>query len=73
MAAMTLYFTIVSVLFIATVLMQQKNSSLGSMMGSDAGDELVQTRRGSAQFLHMASIVLAIALLGGGLYAMYLG
>ncbi|MCF7846684.1 MAG: preprotein translocase subunit SecG [Candidatus Gracilibacteria bacterium] len=67
------FFTLVSILFIAVVLLQQKNSSLGSLMGADAGDEMVQTRRGAEKFLHRATILLAILFLGGGLWAMFVG
>ncbi len=63
-------YIIVCVLFIAVVLLQQKNSSLGSMMGGGSGDEIVQTRRGAEKFLHRATVVLAVAILLGGLYAM---
>lgn len=65
-----IYFAIVSVLLIACVLLQQKNSSLGSLMGQDAGDEIAQTRRGSEMFLHRASIFLGILFLCGGIFAM---
>jgi len=63
-------YIIICVLFIAVVLMQQKNSSLGSMMGGGMGDEIAQTRRGADQFLHRASIVLSVLMIVGGLYAM---
>ena len=67
---MKILFAIVCVLFILTVLVQQKNSSLGSMMGGDAGEEIAQTRRGAEKFLHRLSIVLSGFLLGGGVYFM---
>jgi protein translocase SecG subunit len=63
-------YAIVAVLFIVSVIMQQKNSSLGSFMGQDAGDEMVQTRRGAELVLHRASILLAVLLLGGAIYSM---
>jgi len=66
-----IFFALVSVLFIITVVLQQKNSGLGSMMGQDAGDEIVQTRRGAEVFLHRASIVLAVLFFGGGIVAMF--
>ncbi len=66
-----IYFIIVAILFIFAVLLQQKNSTLGSMMGGGAGDEIAQTRRGADKFLHRATIVLAILLFGGGIFVMF--
>jgi len=65
-----IFFLTVTVLFIAVVLVQQKNSTLGSMMGGDGGDEMVQTRRGAEKFLHRMTILLAILWICGGLYSM---
>ncbi|MCF7905642.1 preprotein translocase subunit SecG [Candidatus Gracilibacteria bacterium] len=64
-------YIVLTFLFIALVLLQQKNATLGSMMGGDAGDEMAQTRRGAEKLLHQATIVLAILFLVGGLYAMF--
>ena len=66
------FFAIVSILLVGVILLQQKNSSLGSMMGGDAGDEMAQTRRGADKFLHILTIALAVLFVGGGLYAMFL-
>jgi len=63
-------YIIACVLFITVVLLQQKNSGLGSMMGGGSGDEIAQTRRGADKFLHRASVALAVLILVGGLYAM---
>ncbi len=63
---------VIAILFIVVVLVQQKNSNLGSMMGGDAGEEMVQTRRGVDKILHRLTIILAILLLGGGIYMMFL-
>jgi protein translocase SecG subunit len=68
---MQFYFIAVALLFITVVLLQQKNSNLGSMMGADSGDEIVQTRRGADRFLHRATVVLAVLFLGGGIYVMW--
>ncbi len=65
-----IFFLTVTVLFIIVVLIQQKNSTLGSMMGGDGGDEMVQTRRGAEKFLHQLTIILAILWIGGGLCSM---
>ena len=66
-----IFFTIVSVLLVLVILLQQKSSSLGSMMGADSGDEMVQTRRGADRFLHLATIALALAFAGGGLAVLF--
>ena len=65
-----IFFTVVSVLLIVVILLQQKSSSLGSMMGGDAGEEMVQTRRGADKFLFRATLALAILFVGAGIYAM---
>ena len=66
-----LFFGIVSVLLVAVILIQQKNSTLGSMMGGDAGDEIAQTRRGADKFFHRMTIILGVLFVGGGLYSMF--
>jgi protein translocase SecG subunit len=65
-----IFYIIVTILFIVVVILQQKNATLGSMMGGDAGDDMVQTRRGGERFLHQMTIVLAVIFILGGLYAM---
>lgn len=65
-------YAIIAILFIVSVIIQQKNSSLGSFMGQDAGDEMAQTRRGAELFLHRSSIGLAVLLLAGGVYSMFM-
>jgi len=67
-----IFYIIITILFIVVVILQQKNATLGSMMGGDAGDDMVQTRRGGERFLHQATIVLAVIFIVGGLYAMLL-
>jgi len=68
---MKIFFLVVPILFILCVLLQQKNSTLGSMMGGSAGDEIAQTRRGADKFLHFTTIFLAALFLGGGIYKMF--
>lgn len=63
-------FMAISIMLVGVVLLQQKSSSLGSMMGADSGDEMVQTRRGADKFLHQATIILALLFALGGIYAM---
>lgn len=63
----TVIYSILAFLLITVILLQQKNSSLGSMMGSDAGDEMAQTRRGTDKFLHNATIVLSLLFALGGI------
>ncbi|PID70710.1 preprotein translocase subunit SecG [bacterium DOLZORAL124_38_8] len=60
----------ICVLFLVSVLLQQKNAGLGSLMGQESGDEVAQTRRGAEVFLHRASIVLAVLFIGIGLLVM---
>lgn len=64
-------FAVISVLLILVVLLQQKSSSLGSMMGQDAGEKLAQTRRGADKYLFQATILLASLFVAGGLYKMF--
>lgn len=63
-------FAAISVTLIALVLIQQKSSSLGSMMGADSGDEMVQTRRGADKVLHQATVIVALIFALAGIYAM---
>jgi protein translocase SecG subunit len=49
---------VLSVLLIATVLVQQQGSSLGGAFGG--GSAVYRTRRGAERFLFRATIVLAI-------------
>lgn len=58
-------------LFIILVLLQQKSAGLGSMSGSDAGDEIEKTRRGSDKVMHQLTIATAIIFLGLCVYYMY--
>jgi len=67
-----IFYIILTCLFIGVILLQQKNATLGSMMGGDAGDDMVQTRRGADKVLHQITIALAILFLAGGLYAMWI-
>lgn len=71
--AFKIFFAIISVLLITVILLQQKSSALGSMMGGDSGDEMVQTRRGADKFLHRATIVLALLFAGAAVYSMFAG
>ena len=70
MEPIRIIFTAIAVILIILILIQQKNSSLGSMMGQDAGDEMVQTRRGSDKILHTTTIALAVVFAGLGLWMM---
>lgn len=65
------FFIAISVLLIIVILLQQKSSSLGSMMGGDAGEEIVQTRRGADKFLYRATVILGVVFVGGGIYSMF--
>ncbi len=50
---------VLSVLFIATVLLQQRGSSIGGAFGGDNFSATFHKRRGSELFLFRAAIVLA--------------
>jgi len=63
-------YTIVSILLIIVILLQQKDAGLGTLMGG-SGEEIAQTRRGADKFLHQATIVLATLFIAGGFYAMF--
>ena len=66
-----IYFLVaVAVLLITSILLQQKESSLGSMAGSDTGQSIVQSRRGAEMFLHRFSIILSVLFLAGSIYLM---
>lgn len=68
--SMKYLYIVICVLFIISVLLQQKSAGLGSLMGQESGDEVAQTRRGAEVFLHRASIVLATLFIGVGLLVM---
>ena len=70
---MNIIFMILSVLLIICILLQQKSSALGSMMGQDAGDEMVSERRGFEKTLHQITVVLAILFAGFGICFMLFG
>jgi protein translocase SecG subunit len=53
---------VLSVLLIASVLMQQTGASLGGAFGGDNFSAAYHTRRGSEKFLFYASIVLGALL-----------
>lgn len=70
-APITIYITLASAaLFIALVLIQQKESSLGSMMGSDSGEEIEKTRRGADRMIHNLTVLMAGILLVSSFYFM---
>lgn len=64
-------FTVISILLIVVILLQQKHSGLGALMGG-SGEEMAQTRRGADKFLHQVTVVLSILFLAGGFYSMFL-
>jgi protein translocase SecG subunit len=64
-------YSIIGLLFIVSVLMQNNQSDLGSMMGGGGGEEIVKTRRGFDRFLSNITVILAILLLVGGAYSMF--
>ncbi len=65
-------YIVVTALLITVILLQQKNSGLGSLMGGGAGEEIASARRGADKFLHRATIALTVLFLGGAIYAMFI-
>lgn len=57
---LTILQMVVSVLFILTVLVQQKDSGFSSAIGGQAGATVQTTKRGAEKFVARASVVLAI-------------
>jgi preprotein translocase subunit SecG len=62
--AMATYLPIIqivlSVLLIASILLQRSSATLGALGGSDNNDTTFHTRRGSEKFIFNGTIVLAI-------------
>lgn len=63
----TLYIIqiIISILLMATILMQQKGSGLGSAFGGDSS--VYRTKRGAEKFIFRATIVLSVLFLATAL------
>ena len=62
---------VLAVLLVISILLQQKESSLGSMAGQDRGEEIAKTRWGFESFLHNFTIILAVLFAAGGLWVMF--
>jgi len=55
---------ILAVILAATILLQQRSSSLGGALGAFGGmGETFHTKRGAEQFLHLSTIALVAGLL----------
>lgn len=61
---------VLAVLLIISILLQQKESSLGSMAGADTGNQIAQSRRGAEKGLHIFTVILFGLFLAGGLFMM---
>lgn len=70
MDGFTIFMVTVSICLIGVILLQQKSSSLGSMSGEDAGEEIAQTRRGAEKFLHQITIFLVVLFTITAIYKM---
>lgn len=57
---LTVVQIIVSVLFIISVLVQQRDSGFSSAIGGQSGATVQTTKRGAEKFVSRASVVLAI-------------
>ncbi len=72
MDGFTIFMIVISISLIGVILLQQKDSALGSMGGQDSGgEEIAQTRRGAEKFLHQMTIFLVLIFVGGAIYKMF--
>lgn len=70
---LSIFILSLGLLLIFFILLQQKSAGLGSMAGSDGGDEIEKTRRGADKMLHNLTIGCATLFLGLCIYSMFLG
>lgn len=59
--AIIILHTIVAILFMISVLVQNKGAGLSAAIGGQAGQMMATTKRGAEKVVYNASIVLAIA------------
>ncbi len=59
---LTIVQILISIFLVASILLQQKGSGLGSAFGGE-GSNIYSTRRGAEKILFYATIVLALAFL----------
>lgn len=59
--------TILSVLLVSSILLQQRGSSIGGALGGDNFSATYHKRRGAELFLFRLSVVLAILFVGSAL------
>jgi protein translocase SecG subunit len=62
---LTIFTSIVSILLMVTILLQQRGSGIGRAFGGESG--VYRTRRGAERFLLIFTIVLAILFAGGAI------
>jgi len=55
---------IASVILIVLVLLQERSSGIGALMGGGGGDGAYQTRRGLERYIFGATIVMIIVFIG---------
>jgi preprotein translocase subunit SecG len=63
----------ISILLVASILLQQRGSSLGGAFGGDNFSTAFHTRRGAEKMLFQASIALAILFVGSAFLALTIG
>ncbi len=61
---------VVSILLTATILLQQRGSSLGATFGGEG--TVFRTKRGIEKSLFLATIILAILFIASSLYGLFL-
>ncbi len=54
---------LISIFLVASILLQQKGSGLGSALGGGDGSNIYSTRRGAEKILFYSTIVLALGFL----------
>ncbi len=64
---------VISILLVASILLQQRGSSLGGAFGGDNFSAAFHTRRGLEKNLFQASIVLAVLFVASAFLALILG
>ena len=62
---MQIALIVIAVLLIVCILLQQKESSLGSMAGADTSNQVAQSRRGPEKALHTLTVILFTVFLAG--------
>lgn len=63
---------ILSIILIATILLQQSDAGIGGVLGGGDGGGLYHTRRGFEKFIFVVTIVVAVLLTLSSLFAIFI-